>query len=230
MSDLHNYTCIAHRGASGYEPENTLRSFSRAIELNCSWIELDVHMADDYIMVIHDEDLSRTTNGKGKISDYSYDYLRKLDAGQGQSIPTLPEVLSLVSHRARVNIELKGLGTAKPVCSLLKELSWGPQEFLISSFDHEELAQVDNSFTRGALFNRRVDSYVDAAKRINAKIIILDHRLTTKTEIDHAHEAGMELWVYTVNQPKHIRKLKALGADGIFSDFPDRAMKIASEG
>ena len=230
MTDLNNLTCIAHRGASGYEPENTLRAFARAIELNCPWLELDVHMADGYIMVIHDEDLSRTTNGNGKISDCSYEYLRKLDAGHGESIPTLAEVLSLVSHRARVNIELKGHGAAEPVCSLLKELPWGPQEILISSFDHEELAQVDNSFTRGALFNRRVDSYVDAAKRINAKIIILDRRLTTRTEIDHAHEAGMELWVYTVNKPKHISKLKALGADGIFSDFPDRAIKIASEG
>ena len=108
MADSHGFACIGHRGASGYEPENTLRSFSRAIEMKCSWIELDVHMADGHIMVIHDEDLSRTTNGKGKISESKYEYLSKLDAGEGEHIPTLPEVLALVDHRCRINIELKG--------------------------------------------------------------------------------------------------------------------------
>mgnify|MGYP001192204370 CR=1 FL=1 len=229
MSDSHGFACIGHRGASGYEPENTLRSFSRAIEMKCSWIELDVHMADGHIMVIHDEDLSRTTNGKGKISESKYEYLSKLDAGEGEHIPTLPEVLALVDHRCRINIELKGEAIAEPVCAVLRESSWAPDEFLISSFNHEELTQVDAFFTRGALFDHRVDSYVDTAKRLNAEVVILTRRLVTRKVVDQAHNNGLKFLVYTVNKPGEVRKMKSLGVDGIFTDFPDRAMKIASE-
>ena len=99
---------IGHRGASGYEPENTLRSFEKALELGCSWIELDVHVVGDQLVVIHDDDLSRTTDGFGLVSTSSFNYLRSLNAGKGEQVPILQEVLDLVGQRCRVNIELKG--------------------------------------------------------------------------------------------------------------------------
>src|SRR6056297_2287931 len=102
---------IGHRGAMGYEPENTLRSFKKAIELNVDMVELDVYVCSSgELVVIHDDKVDKTTNGKGYVSEKSFDELRKLDAGMGEKIPTLQEVLDLIDKRAKVNIELKGKG------------------------------------------------------------------------------------------------------------------------
>ena len=117
---MDNFLVIGHRGATGYEPENTLRSFEKALQLGCSWIELDVHVVDDQIVVIHDDDLSRTTNGFGLVSTSSFKYLRSLDAGKGEQVPTLQEVMELIGQRCRVNVELKGKGTARVLSTLLR--------------------------------------------------------------------------------------------------------------
>ena len=113
--------CIGHRGAMGYAPENTLKSFALALELGASWVEADVHYVDDHLIVMHDERLERTTNGKGLLSEKSFNYLRKLDAGDGEKIPTLEELLDLIVGKAGINIELKGPGTAGPVIELIRE-------------------------------------------------------------------------------------------------------------
>lgn len=104
--------CFGHRGACGHEPENTLRSVRRALELGADGIEVDVHLADGRLVVIHDDTLNRTTNGTGPVAEKSFACLRSLNAGQGERIPTLEEVFDTVNRRAIVNIELKGLGTA----------------------------------------------------------------------------------------------------------------------
>jgi glycerophosphoryl diester phosphodiesterase len=84
-----SFLCIAHRGASGYRPENTLGAFEHAITMGCTWIELDVHVVENELIVIHDDTLSRTTNGTGKVTERDLAYLRNLDAGNGERIPFL---------------------------------------------------------------------------------------------------------------------------------------------
>ena len=114
---------IAHRGASGYEPENTLRSFRKAIGLKSDAIELDVQLTkDNKLVVIHDETVNRTTNGKGKVKDLTLRELRKLDAGKGEKVPTLEEVFNLVKRKVKIHVELKGNNIAKPVNDLIKNL------------------------------------------------------------------------------------------------------------
>ncbi len=111
---------IGHRGAAGHAPENTLDSFRKAVELECDMTELDVHVcASGEVVVIHDETLDRTTDGKGQVSDHKLSELKQLDAGNGEEIPTLAEVLMLLKDKVMLNIELKGLGTAKPVYDLV---------------------------------------------------------------------------------------------------------------
>ena len=111
---------IGHRGACGYEPENTLRSFKKALDLGVDTIELDVHKTkDEATVVIHDEKVDKTTNGTGFVADKSLEEIKKLDAGKGEKIPTLEEVLDLVNRKAQVNIELKGEGTARPVADII---------------------------------------------------------------------------------------------------------------
>jgi len=113
---------IGHRGAKGYEPENTLLSFSKALQLNVDMIELDVHVCKiGDVVVIHDETVEGTTNGTGRVADMTLDDLRKLNADKGQRIPTLQEVLDLVDRRAKVNIELKEEGSVRPVFELLEK-------------------------------------------------------------------------------------------------------------
>ena len=90
--------CIGHRGAMGYAPENTLKSLKKALELGASWVEGDVHYVDNNLIVMHDETLERTTNGKGYLADKTFSYLRSLDAGEGEKVPIFAaELLAFVS-------------------------------------------------------------------------------------------------------------------------------------
>src|SRR5215468_1025511 len=115
------FMIIGHRGAAGLEPENTLRSFARAIEIGVDAIELDVYCVDDHLVVIHDDTLERTTNGRGDVMAHSFAALRRLDAGHGERIPTLDEVLAQMPAHFTVNVELKGKATAAPVARCIAE-------------------------------------------------------------------------------------------------------------
>lgn len=212
----------------GHRPENTLASFQLALDMGCPWLELDVYAVEGELVVIHDDTLERTTNGRGNVMDKSFAELRALDAGDGQLIPTLTEVIELVNRRAVINIELKGPGTAAPVSRLLDDRcarGWSPDDFLISSFKHDELALASPAYRRGALFGRRSRADpVAAARRLDAWSINLDLAMVTREIVDRAHAAGFKLLVYTVNEPDDIDRMRALGVDGIFTNFPDRVL------
>src|SRR5436309_1394238 len=99
------FLCIGHRGARGHEPENTVRSVRRAMELGANGIEVDVYFVDGELIVIHDDTLDRTTNGHGPVVEQSLDFIRSLDAGKGEKIPTLREIFDAVDRRAFINVE-----------------------------------------------------------------------------------------------------------------------------
>jgi len=221
---MNKMICIGHRGASGYSPENTLKSFAMAIEMGCTWIELDVYAVEGELIVIHDDDLKRTTNGRGKVMETSLAKLRELDAGEGQQIPLLREVIEMVDHRAVINIELKGPETAMAVNSLLStycQQGWRAEEFFISSFDHEELALTDAQFRRGALFGSKVNQAQQRSLNLHAWSANLSLRSVTPALVDQLHAADLKVLVYTVNKPQDIQLMMSMGVDGIFSDVPD---------
>ena len=142
---------IGHRGAAGHAPENTQASFRKAIELGCDMTELDVHVcASGDVVVIHDETLDRTTNGKGNVSDHTLTELKQLDAGKGEQIPLLQEVLELLKDRIMLNIELKGLGTAEPVYKIVKKTGWSNQDLTVTSFNRDMLTEYKKPRPRGA--------------------------------------------------------------------------------
>ena len=218
---------IGHRGAKGYEPENTLRSFEKAIQLGCDYIELDVHLADEELFVIHDSSVDRTTNGSGKMSELTREQIKSLDAGNGQAIPTLIEVLELIDGRCGVNIELKGPGTAEPVSDLLTSLSNRSLlsfPIVISSFDFKELDAASKKFRRGILFDKIPDNWIELAKDYSAWSVNLAFKEVSLDMIQSAHLHGLKVLAYTVNAPSDIMNLNMLGVDGIFSDFPDRIL------
>ena len=221
---------MAHRGASGYEPENTLRSFKKAIELKSDVIELDVQLTkDNQLVVIHDDLVDRTTNGKGKVMDLTFAEIRKLDAGKGEKIPTLEEVFNLVNKQIKINIELKSKKTAKPVNDLIekyvKEKNWSYEHFLVSSFHFSELKVfygLNKNVKIGVLFEHYPWLYLWRTKKVNAYSITPGLKHATSKFVEKAHQKGLKVFVWTANTKEEIEKLKLLVVDGIFSNFPDR--------
>jgi len=223
--------CIGHRGAMGYEPENTLLSIAKALALNVDWIEIDVYNIENHLVVFHDRDLSRTTNGTGDICDRSFAYLRSLDAGKGQKIPTLPEVLDLVNRRCGINIELKGINTAELVIKLIKEYieqGWQYEDFLVSSFNHYELQKLKDTCPQiviGILIYGLPLNYLDIATELNAVAIIVESDFVTPKIVQNIQSKGFKIFVYTVNQPEQINAMKSLKIDGIFCNYPDLVLQ-----
>ncbi len=199
----------------------------RAIELGAQAIEIDVRMCEGEIVVIHDGKVDRTTNGRGWVGRKTFAALRKLDAGKGEQIPTLAEVFDAVDRRAWVNVELKGRGTAGPVTKLIDEYvharGWSYDDFLVSSFNRKELQQLAGTpIPLGILFARQPRGFAKLAARLGATSINIHLRRATRKLIARIQESGLRVFVYTVNEPKDIARIRANGADGIFTDFPDR--------
>ena len=225
--------CIGHRGACGYEPENTLRSFRRALEFGVDGLEFDVQLVGEELVIFHDSRLERTTNGRGYLRRKTFAQLRDLDAGGGEKIPTLREVMELVNRRAFLNIELKGRRTARPVADLLFELishgGWQPAQFIVSSFNRRELrdfrAVAPAEIPIGLLLNRPTRLWRRAARILGASSIHPPARFTSRRFVEEAHKLGLKVFVYTVNTPAMIDKMRAMGVDGVFTDFPDRVIQ-----
>jgi glycerophosphoryl diester phosphodiesterase len=221
--------CIGHRGSKGTLPENTLPSFEQAIKVGCECVELDVYHVESELLVIHDKSVDRTTNGEGLVSELSFDEIRALDAGGGHSVPTLQEVINLVDRRCRINIELKGPDTSRPVSGLLDSYclsKWRPSDFLLSSFDHRELEKADSVYPRGALFAKLLPDMWDRAKRLGAWSMNFSKGDVSRALVEEAHSRGYQVLVYTVNSNTDILRMIDYGVDGIFSDYPDRVVKL----
>ena len=225
-----SYIKIGHRGAKGYIAENTIESFKKAIELGVDAIEIDVQLCKTgELVVFHDNRVDRLTNGSGLVAELDFEYLRSLDVGKGNNIPTLEETLDFIDNRLLVNIELKGIGPSKVTYDIIdfyiRNKYWDKNNFLISSFNHIELAnikKIDPEIKIGTLLSCIPSDYAAIAERMNAYSINLSIEFINQDFIDDAHKRGLKVFVYTVNYREDIAIFKSMGVDGIFSDFPDR--------
>ncbi len=203
--------------------------------LGADWIEIDVYAVENELVVIHDDRLERTTNGRGYVMAQSLSYLRTLDAGKGEKIPFLREVFDLVDRRVGVNVELKGPGTAAPVAALIdhyvQQRGWEYDQILVSSFDHLELQKIQfiqPRIRRGILlygvplhFLQSVENL--APFSVHPAIDFLDPEL-----IQNAKQAGLQVYTYTVNDLEALNKARQSGVDGVFTDYPDRIVQDQS--
>jgi glycerophosphoryl diester phosphodiesterase len=228
--------CFGHRGAKGHAPENTLKSIDKALELGADWIEIDVFYIDQQLVVFHDETLERTTNGTGYLLDKTFSYLRSLDAGEGERIPTLQEVLDAIDARAGINIEIKGPNAAPAVVNAIRDRvdrSWDINRFLVSSFDHRELARVrerDPNLRIGVLLDGICHTYPAIAETVNAYSVHQNVDYIDDRFVRDAHDRGLQVFVYTVNSPEEICTMASMGVDGVFTDYPDRVVSIVKSG
>ena len=231
---------IGHRGAAGHEPENTMASFQKAIEFGANAIEFDVRLTKDgQIVVFHDPTLDRTTNGKGILKDQTFAELVALDAGKGQRIPTLWQVLETFRDKTIFNIELKETSIADRVLDIINSCG-AIDRVIVSAFarDENELGDTSNwqdlfwmkakepnlniallaekpEWARHALLATRNDRLFPVySLNFSCKIISPDL-------IFYAHEAGCRAMVWTVIEQRAIAAMKEWGVDGIFSDYPE---------
>jgi glycerophosphoryl diester phosphodiesterase len=233
MPRVDQFLCIGHRGARGHAPENTLLSIDTGILLGADMIEFDVQRCEHELIVIHDPRLERTTNGSGRVDESKFEYLRGLDAGQGQQVPTLKEVLDLVEGRAPLNIEIKSAGgTAARVATVLREAlsdGWSPSQFLVSSFHLPELYEFKQAAPEipiAALVCGVPLDWAACAVELGAHALNVSAEFADARLLQDAHERGLKMYVYTVNHPDDIRRLRDAGFDGVFSDYPDRVLAV----
>lgn len=222
---------FGHRGAAGLVAENTLESIEEALSHKVDGIEIDVHRCKSgELIVIHDETVQRTTNGKGRVSDFTLQELHKYTTIEGYKIPTLDQVLDLVNTTCDINIELKGIGTAMPVIELLedyiKNTKWKHNNFVLSSFDHSQLFQIKKSsseFNLGVLTEKNISSILSVAESLEAYSVHPPIASLTKEEVKLAKDKGYKVYVWTVNDPEDIKSSKKLKVDIIITDFPNFA-------
>ena len=222
---------IAHRGASGDYPENTLLAIEQAIAQGADAIEIDVFAVQGELIVIHDHHLARTTNGSGSLYQHNLAQLQQLDAGLGQRIPTLWQVMQLLAPTTLwLNIELKGDNTVAPLLPLLerakRELQFDLSRLLISSFNHHLLAALKlqlPALKLGALTASMPVDYAAFAQQLQACSVNCDVSFINQAFVDDAKARGLKVYVYTVDQADDIARMAQYGVDGIFSNYPARS-------
>jgi glycerophosphoryl diester phosphodiesterase len=231
---------VGHRGAMGHCPENTMACFERGLELGADWIELDVHLSrDGALMVIHDETLERTTNGSGYVRDHTWAELRQLDAGSGQSIPTLDEVLAW-AHGAGtiVDIEIKNApvyydGIEEAVVASVNRADM-VERVIVISFDHASVKRVkrlDDRLATGVLYGcRPTDAGVGLARAADAEAVLPHWAYVTPDDVATAHAAGLSVAPWATSDPPTLRHLIACGVDAIGTNHPDVLRQVLSGG
>ena len=234
---------IAHRGASGYAPENTLAAFRRAVALGATFIETDLQLSRDARFVaIHDETLDRTTNGKGKVHDLTLADLRQLDAGSwfgsefgGERIPTLEEILAFSKqHDVVFYLELKPgafWGGEHALIGALRESGEIPRTVVIS-FNApilQKLRQIERTLMTGLLYDGQFDNPVEQALEVGARQLAVRGDLVTPALLVDSRKSDLQVVCWTVNHPAHMRMLADAGVDGIMSDYPDRLLEATKK-
>lgn len=227
-----NFLVIGHRGAMGYETENTIASIEKAIELGVSMIEIDVlRIKSGEVMVFHDKRVDRLTNGAGEIEDYYMADVLALNLVGGHKIPTLQKVLKAVDGRVKINIELKGKRTASKVDQIIRVYErregYPLSNYVISSFDWEELdafRALNQEVDVAVLTDADPLQAISKAQELNAVAINPYYKNINAEIVEQIHNAGFKVYTYTVNEEADIASVKEMGVDGIFCDYPDRAL------
>ncbi|AWI27584.1 glycerophosphodiester phosphodiesterase [Streptomyces sp. ICN441] len=217
-----SFLTIGHRGVMGVEPENTLRSFVRAERAGMDAIELDLHLSKDgALVVMHDADVDRTTDGTGPIAEKTLAELRELDAGQGERIPVFEEVLDAVG--LPLQVEIKDAAVARVLADVMVKRDL-VDRIEVTSFQDDAVREITALVpgVRTALIASRWGSdIVERAQAVGAPALALNIRRLTLETVEHAHDEGLRVIGWVVNTQDHLRLVRALELDGATTDFPE---------
>ncbi|MGD0159123.1 MAG: glycerophosphodiester phosphodiesterase family protein [Candidatus Bathyarchaeia archaeon] len=214
---------VGHRGARAYEPENTLRSFKKALELGVNAVELDVRVTKDgEVVVIHDAEVERTTNGKGLVNELTLKEIKQLNTEKDEKIPTLEEALDFLDKKLKVLIELKETGLEAKVLNTVQKKGL-EKNVIIVSFLEETLRKVRelNEKVETGLINVKNKNQVKSATELKANYLLPFYRFTHTADVQKAHQNGLKVIVWTINKPEEVADYTKKGVDGITSDTPD---------
>lgn len=253
-----DFKIIGHKGAAGYAPENTLVSLQMALDMGVDMIEIDVHMTKDgEVVVFHDEDISRTTDGTGKIHELTLAEVKELDAGSwfnpkfaGEKVPTLREAFDLVHGKADILIDIKSKGHefyenfAEIIVDIIDEKEDNKEWCIVQSYEQEYLEHAyardstiqmkklmmgeDESMLLSFYLNSK--SFMTNRQKHHFFETINPHYSTlSQRRIFRLHAKGYKVHTYVVNEPKEMIKMLNMAVDGIITDFPDRLVKIRED-
>ena len=222
---------FGHRGAMAYEPENTLRSFRKAIDSGADGIEFDVRRCKSKeIVVIHDEKVDRTTNGKGPVRDFNLKELKKLDAGKGEKILTLEEVFDFIkkineqkNKNIKLTIEIKEENLEKDIIEIIKKYNMIDKVAVISFYHNivKNIKKINKNIKTGILF---VGNPVDAssmAKDADADFLFPNFNYVDENLVTNAHKNKLKVFVWNVDDIENLENMLKLKVDGIGSNKPD---------
>lgn len=224
---------IAHRGASAYEPENTLRAFELAMRQGAQMIELDLHItADGHVVVIHDPTLDHTTNLRGRVDRMTLEQIKRADAGKGERVPTLDEVLDLTAGRVRLYLEIKDPRAAAPTLQAIRARRC-QSEMLLASFDlalmrqlGAEVRDVELGLILGTETWHPAVRYREAfpwraLRAVNYQVLCMQVELCYGYLARRVQATGKRLYVWTADTEKQFARMLRCKADGIVTNRPD---------
>jgi glycerophosphoryl diester phosphodiesterase len=219
---------IGHRGARAYAPENTIESFKKALEIGVDAVELDVRKTkDNQLVVIHDADVKRTTNGEGLVGELMLKEIKAFSAEGGEKIPTLEEALDFLDKKLKVFVELKEAGVEEQVLSLMHGKGLEKNVVIVSFLEEalKKVRELDRNVETGLIYAKHKNP-VKAALELKANYLVAFYRFTHTANVAKAHENGLKVIVWTVNTPQEVEEYAAKGVDGITSDKPDILMRF----
>ena len=213
---------MGHRGAAAVAPENTLLSVAKAIEIGVDAVEIDVRLTKDReLVVIHDASVDRTTNGRGPVSQYELRDIKTLDAGRGEKIPTLQEVVDLVGGHVTLVVELKEEETEKKVVELIRKNHFEQQVYVIS-FWHGLVKTVKALAPRIKTGVLLVGCPVDAcvATQASADAVVMRYGFVNRDFVETAHKEGLQVLIWNIDDRNLLKPYVEMGVDGIASNDP----------
>ena len=214
---------VGHRGAKAYEPENTLRSFKKAIEIGVDAVELDVRKTkDDELVVIHDEEVGKTTDGEGKVGELTLEEIKKLNAEKGEKVPTLEEALDFLDKKVKILVELKEAGYEEKVLNLVREKGLTDNVIIVSFLEDalRRIRELDPEVETGFIY-ARYRRPLEKAVELKADYVLPLYHFTHTADVEKAHERRLKVIVWTINKREDVKEYARKGVDGIASDAPD---------
>lgn len=230
---MYDFNIVGHRGVPMQEPENTLASFKRAIDMGVDWIEFDLRETKDgALVVIHDDTVDRTTNGHGKVSDMTFEEIERLDAGNGQKIPSLQQVIDLARNRVKMDMEIKQRGIEDDVVSAIEKNNVVGQ-CMVSSFMLDSLEKVKKlnlDIVTAAIMDKmpeNVEACIDHLLHdVRADAVMISVKIATPPFVAELRRNAFKIGIWNADTPDQIEIYSAMRPHFLCSNYPDRLLEL----
>lgn len=233
---MSGFEIVGHRGAPRQAPENTLLSFRRAMEIGVDWIEFDLHRSKDgALVVIHDDTVDRTTNGHGKVRDMTFGQLEKLDAGNGEKIPSLEQVISLARGRVKMDMEIKEEGIERDVVDAIKH-SGITNQCMVSSFIYSSIKKVSDmapNIRTAAIVDKipdNTESFLNMLfEDVGTRTIMASKKISSGPFVGEMRRLGFQVGIWNADTPAEIELYAAMDPMYLCSNYPDRLVEFKTQ-